>query len=45
MVVTARLARGLMRLALLAERRYPPSSKWLGTAFVRTPPGRACSRC
>lgn len=41
MVVTARLARDLMRLVLLAERRYPPYSKWLGTAFARTPAGRA----
>jgi hypothetical protein len=32
-VVTARLVRDLMRLALLIERRYPPYSKWLGTAF------------
>jgi len=39
MVVTARLARDLMRLALLAERRYPPYSKWLGTALARTPAG------
>jgi hypothetical protein len=41
MVVTARLLRDLMRLVLLAERRYPPYSKWLGTAFARTPAGRA----
>ena len=41
MVVTARLARDLMRLVMLAERRYPPYSKWLGTAFARTPTGRA----
>lgn len=34
-VVTARLVRDLMRLALLIERRYPPYSKWLGTAFAR----------
>jgi Domain of unknown function (DUF4037) len=32
-LVTARLARDVMRLALLMERRYPPYSKWLGTAF------------
>jgi Domain of unknown function (DUF4037) len=36
-VVTARLARDLMRLALLMRRRYPPYSKWLGTAFARLP--------
>jgi Domain of unknown function (DUF4037) len=41
MVVTARLSRDLMRLVLLAERRYPPYSKWLGTALARTPAGRA----
>ena len=34
-MVTARLVRDLMRLALLVERRYPPYSKWLGTAFAR----------
>ncbi|SHI40230.1 protein of unknown function [Nocardiopsis flavescens] len=36
-VVTARLVRDLMRLHLLMHRRYPPYSKWLGTAFTRTP--------
>jgi hypothetical protein len=36
-VVTARLVRDLMRLALLIARRYPPYSKWLGTAFARLP--------
>jgi hypothetical protein len=36
-VVTARLARDLMRLWLLMHRRYPPYSKWLGTAFARVP--------
>jgi hypothetical protein len=36
-VVTARLARDLMRLVLLMHRRYPPYSKWLGTAFARLP--------
>lgn len=35
-VVTARLARDLMRLCLLMHRRYPPYSKWLGTAVFRT---------
>lgn len=34
-VVAARLVRDLMRLCLLIERRYPPYSKWLGTAFSR----------
>jgi hypothetical protein len=33
-VVAARLARDLMRLALLLHRRYPPYSKWLGSAFA-----------
>ena len=36
-VVTARLARDLTRLWLLMHRRYPPYSKWLGTAFARLP--------
>lgn len=36
-VVTARLARDMMRLCLLMHRRYPPYSKWLGTAFARLP--------
>jgi Domain of unknown function (DUF4037) len=36
-VVTARLVRDLMRLWLLMNRRYPPYSKWLGTAFSRVP--------
>ena len=35
-VVCARLIRDLMRLVLLMERRYPPYSKWLGSAFART---------
>jgi hypothetical protein len=33
-LVTARLVRDLMRLAMLIERRYAPYSKWLGTAFT-----------
>jgi hypothetical protein len=37
-LVTARLARDLMRLCLLMRRRYPPYSKWLGTAFAALPP-------
>ena len=36
-VVTARLARDLMRLCLLMHRRYPPYSKWLGTGVARLP--------
>lgn len=36
-VITARLARDLMRLCLLMHQRYPPYSKWLGTAFARLP--------
>jgi len=35
-VVASRLVRDLMRLCLLMERRYPPYSKWLGSAFART---------
>jgi hypothetical protein len=40
-LVTARLARDLVRLVLLMQRRYPPYSKWLGTAFARTPAAAA----
>jgi hypothetical protein len=36
-LITARLARDLVRLVLLMQRRYPPYSKWLGSAFARTP--------
>ncbi len=32
-IVAARLARDIMRLCFLQERRYAPYSKWLGTAF------------
>jgi hypothetical protein len=38
-VVTARLAREVMRLCLLMSRRYPPYSKWLGSAFAALPDG------
>jgi hypothetical protein len=40
-VVTARLVRDLMRLGLLMGRRYPPYSKWLGSAFARLPEAAA----
>jgi hypothetical protein len=30
-----------MRLCLLMDRRYPPYSKWLGTAFARSAAGPA----
>ncbi len=33
-VMAASLTRDLMRLALIQERRYPPYSKWLGTAYA-----------
>lgn len=36
-VVAARLVRDLMRLSLLMHRRYPPYSKWLGSAFAVLP--------
>ena len=36
-VIAARLARDLMRLCLLINRRYPPYSKWLGGSFARLP--------
>ena len=35
-LVAGRLARDLVRLVLLMQRRYPPYSKWLGSAFART---------
>jgi hypothetical protein len=40
-IVTARLARDLIRLCLLMARRYPPYSKWLGTAFGQLPDAAA----
>ena len=43
-VVTARLARELMRLWLLMHRRYPPYSKWLGSAFAQVPGGAGLGR-
>jgi Domain of unknown function (DUF4037) len=36
-VVIDRLVRDLMCLWLLMNRRYPPYSKWLGTAFAQVP--------
>jgi hypothetical protein len=36
-LVASRLVRDLVRLVLLMQRRYPPYSKWLGTALARTP--------
>ncbi|MBY8875604.1 DUF4037 domain-containing protein [Micromonospora sp. PLK6-60] len=36
-VVAAGLARDLMRLGLLAHRRWPPYDKWLGSVFRRLP--------
>jgi len=36
-LVAARLVRDVVRLTLLMQRSYPPYSKWLGTAFGRTP--------
>jgi hypothetical protein len=34
-VLAARLARDVMRLCFLLERRYAPYSKWFGSAFAR----------
>lgn len=34
-VLTARLARDVMRLCFLLERQYAPYSKWFGTAFAQ----------
>jgi hypothetical protein len=36
-MVAARLVRDLVRLCLLMRRRYPPYSKWLGSAFRQLP--------
>jgi hypothetical protein len=36
-VIVARLARTIMHLGFLAARRWPPYSKWLGTAFAALP--------
>jgi Domain of unknown function (DUF4037) len=36
-VIAARLARDVMRLVLLQNRRYPPYNKWLGSAVAQTP--------
>ncbi|HEX6447644.1 MAG TPA: DUF4037 domain-containing protein [Streptosporangiales bacterium] len=43
-VVAARLVRDMMRLCLLMARRYPPYSKWLGTAFAELPAAARLSR-
>jgi Domain of unknown function (DUF4037) len=43
-VLAARLARDVMRLALLIARRYAPYSKWLGTAFARLDHGDGLDR-
>jgi hypothetical protein len=40
-LVTARLARDLIRLCLLMRRRYPPYSKWLTAAFGALPEAAA----
>jgi hypothetical protein len=36
-LIAARLARDVMRLCMVLERRYAPYSKWLGTAFAALP--------
>lgn len=36
-IIAARLARDLIHLAFLYARRYPPYSKWLGSALARLP--------
>jgi Domain of unknown function (DUF4037) len=36
-IVAARVARDLVRMAFLVERRWAPYSKWLGTAFSQLP--------
>ncbi|TMR89463.1 DUF4037 domain-containing protein [Nonomuraea basaltis] len=44
-VVGARLAREVMRLALLLRRRYPPYAKWLGSALARLPGSTELGEC
>ncbi|WP_223167936.1 DUF4037 domain-containing protein [Nonomuraea sp. SYSU D8015] len=44
-VVGARLAREVMRLALLLRRRYPPYAKWLGSALARLPGSAELGEC
>lgn len=36
-VIASRLARDVMRMAFLLERRYAPYAKWLGSAFATLP--------
>ncbi|WP_433065876.1 DUF4037 domain-containing protein [Dactylosporangium sp. CS-033363] len=36
-ITAARLSRDVMRLCLLLARRYPPYTKWLGSAFAALP--------
>jgi hypothetical protein len=36
-IAAARLTRDLIRLTLLMHRKYPPYTKWLGSAFGRLP--------
>lgn len=36
-VIAARLARDVMRMAFLIERRYAPYPKWFGSGFARLP--------
>ena len=36
-VIASRLARDVMRMGFLLERRYAPYSKWFGSAFTRLP--------
>ena len=39
-VIAARLARDLIHLSFLVERRWPPYPKWAGTALRRVPGGQ-----
>ena len=40
-ILAARLARDVVRMCFLQERRYAPYSKWLGTAFAQLEAGAA----
>jgi Domain of unknown function (DUF4037) len=43
-IIMARLAREVVRLVFLIERRYAPYSKWLGSGFARLDPAGALAQ-
>lgn len=42
-ILAGRLARDVVRMAFLLDRRYVPYAKWLGSAFAKLPIARALS--